>query len=671
MRSLIPFRSVFVMITLLAVSGAAMAAPGVMPKLYASNDDAAIVNDLASQLADVALVDGEKLVFLFDRQVFSYGQEGTTEHRDIAILVGQGGGAEQVLPLAWDSETTEILVWSLRADGTLVRHDPASVQRETDEVSGRVSLILADPDAATGDVFGYSVASTFKNPVSMRTVHIAREHRVIKRHVRAITPEMMTTRLSIRNSTPGDLVQVLRKSHGQPTDSSADFTNIPASIEVPYGRPAVQREPLLDIELRGQYIAPADLWFLSDSWDAVGVMVDGMATGITTEMTLTTSIAKKAIGDATDERLKFRKLQRFIGKQMTLLPDSDDGGPGSTPDDILERRAGDHNELTMVLYAMAKAVDLNVTLVLARDRREGPLDDAFPSAYQFTDMLVRLNGEVPLYLTHDNRYPAGVLPFRLMGAPAATAVAGAAEGAQKAYMDAVINKKPKVDFGPIPLLTLFALPGNPLVDERSRFTETVTFNKDGGAKLSLTAIGETDLYLEYRNSPDADARLGEYATRRFGDTTVSGCKAGKPKSATNPMHLVMYGAAEFTSVIPDAEGETWTIPAEVVFGSVTADGWSLADGHVFHVDGNHSVTRTWKHPLPKGWKKVQKIEPLTIAASEMVFTATVEVEDKQLIVSRTVEFRSCDLEPEQSRQFVAALSQVREYENAPLVVTKR
>ncbi len=671
MRLLIPSRSVFVMIALLAVSVAAMAAPGVMPKLFASHDDAAMVDDLAMQLADVSLADGEKLVYLFDRQVFSYGQEGTTEHRDIAVLVGENGAVEQVLPLFWKSVTTEILVWSLRADGTLVRHDPAGVLRETDEVSGRVSLVLTDPDAATGDVFGYSVASTFKSPVSMRTVHIAREHRVIKRHVRVITPEMMTTRLSIRNGTPGDLVQVVRKSHGQPTDSYADFTNIPASIDVPYGRPEVQREPLLNIELRGQYFAPADLWILSDSWDAVGVMVDGMAQGITTEMVLTTSIAKKAIGDTTDDRLKFRKLQRFIGKQMTLLPDTDDGGPGSTPDDILERRAGDRNELTMVLYAMARALDLNVTLVLARDRRDGPLDDAFPSATQFTDMLVRLNGDVPLYLTYDHRYPAGVLPFHLMGAPAAIAVEGAAEGAQKAYMDAVINKKPKVDFGPTPLLTLFALPGNPLVDERSRFTETVTFDDDGGAKLSLTAIGDTDLYLDYRKGPDANARLGEYAARRFDGAAVSGCKAGKPKSATNPMHLVMYGAAEFTPAIPVADGEVWTLPAEVVFGSVTADGWNPDDGHVFHVDGNHSVTKTWKHPLPKGWKKIQKIEPLTIATSEMVFTATVEVEDKQLIVSRTVEFRCCDLEPGQSRQFVTALNQVREYESAPLVVTKR
>lgn len=645
--------------------------PGELPTPLSSLDDAALAADVATRLealAAAAVPPGADLAVLFERRAMELSMQGLVTRYDgaVVLLPGHAAGLEYRVPLPFEAEVGETAAWVRRADGAVVRlPEPL---HEAAPLSGSPVLVLADPDAAPGDVVGWSASFT-SEPFSMRVIHPSRMHFVLESVVRLITPEQVHYGMMIRNPSPGDGVSPVGSALGQDYDQLARFTELAPLDGGPFARPDVLR-PALMLTGMGNYAEPMARWFLMDSWEPLAGLIAGMADAFATDAPVAASVARQAVADDDSDRVKLLKLQRLASRQLATIPEDDFAAPAEPADAALARKAATPRLKTMVLYAMARALDLDVDLVLARDNRLGPLNDAMPSLAQFTDVLVSLAGDPPLFLAADDRYPAGTLPAHLHGAPAVAAVPGAADIVQKTMMKMALSNAAAPDWGDAPPLRRFYLPGDPAAP-RYRLTEALTWEDGGRATARLESVGESGLFLDYRaKTPPAEllaAHLAAaYPARAFTPGKVA---AGKPKSSEESMHVVVRGPVSGDAGVPAPAGDVWTLPAEAVFGAPTAAEWEA--GGPFHVDGERTLVRSWSHPLPDGWRDVQPVETPRLGTGEMDYSAVVSAAGGVLKVTRTVTYRPCDLPAADTGRLAAALARVRAFETSPLELRKR
>lgn len=644
--------------------------PGELPAPLSSLDDATLAADIASRLealAAAAVPPGADLAVLFERRAMELSMQGLATRYDgaVTLLPGHAGGLEYRVPLPFEAEVGEAAAWVRRADGTVVRLPEPP--REAAPLSGSPVLVLADPDAAPGDVVGWSASFT-SEPFSMRVVHPSREHFVLESVVRLITPEQAHYGLLVLNPSPGDGLVAVGGALGRDYDQLARFTELPPLDDGPFDRPEVLR-PALMLTGMGSYAEPMERWFLMDTWEPLAGTIAGTADAFATDAPVAASVARQAVADDDSDRVKLLKLQRLVSRQLATIPHDDFANPSELTDAALARKAASPRLKTFVLYAMARALDLDVDLVLARDNRLGPLDDAMPSLAQFTDVLVSLAGDPPLFLTADDRYPAGTLPAHLHGAPAVAAVPGAAEIVQKAMMKMAMSNAAEPDWGDSSPLRRFFLPGNPAAP-RYRLTEALTWEGDGQATARLESVGESDLFLDYRaKTPPAELLATHLAAAYPGRAFTPGkVAAGKPKSSEESMHVIVRGPVSGDAGVPDPAGDAWTLPADAVFGAPTAADW---DDGPFHVDGERTLVRSWSHPLPDGWEDVQPVETPRVGTAEVDYSAVVSAAGGVLKVTRTVTYRPCDLGAADTGRLAAALGRVRAFETAPLELRRR
>lgn len=649
--------------------------PGELPPLYAAAADADLGADVAARLAalaDAPVPADAELAVLFEHRAMQLGMEGLDQRLDgaVVLLPPHAGGLEHRVPLPWKAEVNEASAWIRRADGTVTRLADADIARESAPLSGSPVLVVAVPDAAPGDVVGWSAAFTSQG-ISVRALHPSREHFVAESTYRLITPDVVSYGMVIERPTPGDIVQTLASAKGRPNDQAALFRNLPPLGETPFGRPDAL-QPVLNVTALGNYVEQMGKWFVIETWQPFAQFVDGAVQAFTTDAPVTASVARQAVKDDDTDRIKLLKLQRLVSRQIATIPTTDFGDPAERADEVLEREAATARAKCLLLLSMARQIGLDVDLVLARDHRLGPLDDARPTLAQFTDTLVRLKGDEPLYLTHDDRYPADALPFHLLGAPAASAAPGALETVQRAFMDMAMNNKPAPDFGAEPPLTLFRLPGDPAAAPLSSLTESVVWDDAGGAAVNLEAVGESDLFLDHRGRTPAAELMRRHLAAAFpalalepGETA-----AGRPKSAATAMHVVVRGPASGDAGVPAAQGDAWTLPAAAVFGAPTAAGWPAGPGAPYHAFGEVATVRTWSHPLPAGWKTVRLPAPLELRNDVLVYRAEVTAADGVLTVTRTATFRPGHLEGDRTGPLRALLEKVRDFESAPLRLEK-
>jgi len=645
---------------------AAARTPGELPALYSSLDDAALNAAIAPRLAGAAPAGADRSL-LFERLAMELTVNGLAMRFDGAVILhaGAAGGLERRVPLPFEGELGATGAWIRHADGTVTRlGEPA---REEAPLSGSPVLVVSAPDARAGDVVGWSAAVSIDG-LNMRVLHPTRDLFVHESEIRMIVPPAVHYGLAILNGTAGDAVIAVGTEFGKAFDQAAVFTDLPADAEGPFATPTVL-QPALLVTAMGQYAEPMQRWFMMDSWLPLAGYVAGIQRAFTENAPVSASVAKQAVRDDDTDRVKILKLQRLLARQIATIPPGDFAAPSELSDDALERKAATSRQKAMMLLTMASSLGLDVDLVLARDTRLGPLDDAMPSLAQFTDTLVRLNGAEPLYLTDDDRYPAGTLPHHLWGATAVAAAEGAAETVQKVMMKAMMAGATP-EWGDAQPLERLVLPGDPDAP-MGTVTEALAWDAQGAGEARLESLGDTPVFQAYRARTAAQTLLNDALAQGYPDLglTAASAAAGKPKTSTEELHVIVKGPVSGQAGVPAAEGGTWVLPAAAVFGAPTAAAWR--EGGPFHVDGPQVLTRTWSHPLPDGWSGVKPVTTPRVTNDVLDYRAQVSAADGVLTVTRTVTFRPQHRMAKDAAVVAGALERVRAFESAPLTVEKQ
>ena len=186
--------------------------------------------------------------------------------------------------------------------------------------------------------------------------------------------------------------------------------------------PALREEPFMTTP--ADYVAALEMQLRSfigidllTSWEDVahGLLITGAFGNFMDPDSLVRVRAREVTEGVTGGREKMEAICDFVRTGMTWDGVSD-FTPGRPLVETLEKRTGNSADLTMLLIAMLRAVNLKADPLLLSTRDHGRVIESYPVMSQFNYVLARLEVDEETHLLDptDSHRPCGLLPPRAL-----------------------------------------------------------------------------------------------------------------------------------------------------------------------------------------------------------------------------------------------------------------
>ncbi len=256
------------------------------------------------------------------------------------------------------------------------------------------------PDIQTGDVIGWSVVSSYPDPIYARVLPAVTQVPVVRSNLRVVTTGYDAYKIVGRNGDDHDYKLVVsRKTNGLPSDLSASMNYLPGYPELPLSPPYGADVPVFEVVHVGRYTTLPGVgrgWIPTTGWRRVArhfAMIEEEAGVASTEVdSLAHALTDGVETDVEKEAAIFDFVQNKV-----------ESARGPQYDRFSQRKASlvaksmlaSDMEKILLMESLLQAVQLDGRIAGVRREAYGPLEDDLPGYQNFTDFAVRCGEDSP------------------------------------------------------------------------------------------------------------------------------------------------------------------------------------------------------------------------------------------------------------------------------------
>ncbi len=409
-------RTLAAALALCAVLAASAAAELPANLAQRSDDDLAkLAAQLESRYMKRNELKDEPVVTLLCDDVVETGKTGYAFHRNVVLRVGDKGGdaVERRIEVPAGAGAADFGVWIARKQ-KIERPEGEFWSEET--VDGARYVVFRVGDLKKKDQVGLSFTETQDRGFMALMLPGWDETPLMMRRLRVQATGDNAYRIEgWRLPRDGWSLKTIEEREGMPVDERLTLVDVTA----PSAPGAWDDLPVLLISPRAGWNDMAKMWFEPTSWNEIAVGLSGMRAELEKKLPDYAAKAAAVVGGETDPAARMQLLHDWAQATYTVeSPFARDRRDGelSTLLTADRARAGD---LSMLVYAMARSLGVELEIFMARRSDLGYLKQGTPDMRQFTDIIMRLPGDQPLYYyPGDPACAAGQVPERLHGCEA-------------------------------------------------------------------------------------------------------------------------------------------------------------------------------------------------------------------------------------------------------------
>ncbi len=576
------------------------------------------------------------------------------------------------------SDLKYIAAW-IRRGGKIIRLDKGAWNIVPGNEKKDTSIIFAFPDVQPGDILGWStehendwtygggfLRMADKLPVMTCTARIrtdgAISYKIYGEHLRH---DKWSTK-------------VAETSHQVPSDVSLTAVDLPRQPQGRYAPEFIEFEAYVFAMFRGVWSDDSNTWFFSPSWNQVAIDASTFLAGIDDKCGSLDSNARAITANLATDRDRAVALNNYIRDDIVLMDPFMVRSRGRDLVSIYESRQATSTEKGILMYAMCRALGLDVDLVGGRSVLLSPLDMENPDMGQLGDLVVRLNGESPAWFSPQHRHcEPGTLPTDLRATKALEFTRGL-KGRDRELMKEAWSNVPNPQYAwwneycrllrALDLCRWVTLPGNPDAVMAAAEEDVRYGADDGRMQVTLRQAGFSDLQFDLHGHGTPAELLGDYLKGRFADATVD--SAVFTAAPVRGAEATLSGWS--TSMpVPGAMGDSWLVPGELVFGQAFLHDWDQAAGDPFIGRIVEDFRHTCHIPLPAGWTDCSAPQPVAVKHPQFTYTCRFGVADGQLEVRREIRIHRGMTMFDAVPAMVAAVARVQAFERQPVMLERR
>jgi hypothetical protein len=640
-----------------------------------------LVGKLEASLAEMPhLKDSPALVLLRSR-TWDAGQERFRVHHNEIVRLADPDyrdAATREQRFLAKADLRYRAAWILR-DGRVLRL-PADVWKivrgDEDQAT---SVYLAFPDVRAGDVLGWSVEEDCDWTWPGGYVELAGDLPVVTSQTRVRTDGTIAYKTLFEHLQHDKWsYKILATAHGAPSEISLSVVDIPARPTGRYAPTELEYLPYVEVVYRGFWLDEARRWLTNVCWNEVAIEGSGLVADLEGHLSEVAAEARAAAGPAATPREKAAAVHRHVRDDFVLVDPFlvRSRREGLAP--LVASRQATRWEKGVLMFAMCRALGLDVDLLAGRGSFVSPIDKANPYLGQLAEPIVRLVDGTPIYYTpQDPRSAPGVLPPYLRGTEALELPRGVGERAKELQHDALNTTG--FSMGALwdeycrlvkleDLTRWVPLPGDPdelmatSEESLSRLPDLETL------PLQLRLTGHSDLQFDLRGGGDDRRLLADYLATRWEDAEAveANCIASPLRDGERRLNGIVRAAP-----LPAPTGDDWVIPGGKVFGQPFLHDWDNSGAAPFIGRVAEAQRYVWRAPLPTGWADAAVPPPFAVDHPQFRYLCRFASEDGYLVATREVEIRRAITMYGDIAAFAAAVARVQDFERMPVVVTRR
>jgi hypothetical protein len=573
------------------------------------------------------------------------------------------------------SSTTKVeaaVTWTLR-DGAVIRHaaDTAMIVPGNDNVP--TEIVIAVHDVRPGDVVGWSIRYSRPTTYFGGNLVVADVVPVRFASILVVTDGLIAYRTfgcNLRRDAWS--CEILKRDKGVEKIVRWTMHDVGRLDPGPLAAPPLAVVPAVQVSWSGTFNKYRGRWLTIENWNTLALWVDAWFKSMFASDLEVRKVAVRVTDGRTGPLERLDALRAFVREKIVLIEPWEARDSDRSAAEVLRTRNATRLEAGALLYALATELRLNVRPVLARSLEAGPFDEDLRALMQFTDIVVESLDHPGTYFAVAGTPGAiGELPYDLMGARAmfiepdldkkeealdnAAWEAGRSESFER-YFEEYRERLEAAHWH-----TMFTLPGNPNAVQGS-VRETVTWAAGTDTlAIELAATGHADrLDLSPGAVTFADG-LARYADWRFPGSL---CRESVASAVTDTLR------GQLVSPAPQAEGDTWSLPAAFVYGSAFLPEWQEPLPDQLYCPATRNSRRVWRMSLPEGWTLASAPRPVSVTNPRLALSAQVAVIDRELVIVREWQWRRGITLRDARLPLDQAVKALREFEQTPLLLIR-
>ncbi len=618
-------------------------------------------------------------LILYDTVLFNATQKKGLNLGVNRITYVADPSAEHVATQTFDSiygEVNMAKAWVLRQDDTFewIADESIRVRQMKDDVPG--SVVFAFTQAQPGDILGLSYMVDHEEAPFTYSIGLSQPYPVKVGHVTLSTDGILGYRLLMKNVPDNKRdAKVLKKLNGAPAVVRVEYRDIAAIASDSFMLPYARREPHVWLSYRGSYSKNFG-WIFNKSWSQTAANMEGEVDKYVAPNKEIRAQAETIVAGISDPNLRTDALYRFVRDEILLIESQELDDSLRRPSKTLKSRNATSLEKGFLLASLMRSLRLPANISFARNAFWGELDETNPGLWQFSDVLVQL-GNTPRWFNPSCRScPPGILPHGLRKVPAFRIFRGLEEKnddlQEKLWREAEYHAP---TFVPLYLRRVAQQPWQEFVDTPGdpdamggTLTELVRMQPGNPeAEIELASWGFNRLINLKRRYEDPQERLNEYLDRRIANVAVLSAADQSAADENDETAVAMSGSFS-TSLLPPASGDTWVLPAEIVFGKPFLEDWSGPDRTPFHVPYGITMVYECRMPLPEGWSSIQPVRPVDTLAHRFHYKASVAVDGDEVVLNRTITLKAGTSRGQRLGSMDSSVRKVHDFEKTALVL---
>ncbi|MFT5232628.1 MAG: hypothetical protein ACI9UQ_000650 [Candidatus Krumholzibacteriia bacterium] len=602
--------------------------------------------------SDVAMVYHE---VLFDAEVRYY-----TQTKNMLWWV-QRGEATDIVNWVHDlkpgTKVESIEAFMMRpGDLTISSAQQAEIQRldksriniqEGNKDSRYTNIALAFDTAQPGDLFGISIRTKIPNQLRWFDWRLAGKYPTARCEVHLKTEFDLAYTIFGNRIVPGAMKQeVLEKKNGHIRDVRVWVDGVDSYVIEPYSPPVYKQSPSITVGWRARLVPSGgtQVWYIYSDWNMIASQMSEYETDIRDKTKKTEELAK-SLTDGMSPSQALDRLYHFVRDDMQTVhsqyfSDSNE----TTVDDITEANSGSVDQKSYVLLVMLEQLGISAEIVWAHDEASGLFSEPHPNWQQFSEPLVRatIDGEETWLDLNCSTCAPGGLQERFMNARIFRYNRGADELDQDLWEQAIndatkkrlsimsyyLDRVKRMNWYTISRISVSGK------DISNAFSETITLspNDEQGfhGRINLLATGRDKLRTDSATSLSADETGREWVESRFEDVSDL-----SPVSATSALADTFNVVYEMTMPpIAPPMGDTWILPAEVVFGNPSLAEWPATKRAPYYVPRDNESHWECRIPLPANWASAETPKDKSLGVKCFQYSISYKIEGHELVVRR-------------------------------------
>jgi len=539
---------------------------------------------------------------------------------------------------------------ALQAAIALLENQRIRIQ-EGDGKDRLANLVIGFETARPGDLLGISIQLEVEETLEWRPWLVAEHEPVARAELRIKSdPYLAYTVAGHRFREGGVQKEVIDENDGNIRDLRVWVDAVDPILDEPYSPPPHIQSPGFLVAWRAHRIDMGGgkwTWWYNRTWNQVASSMAEVESGFLEKRK---RAAEQAEAIARDLQVSeaAAALYLFVRDELLSLENRYFSRSEDPPkvDKILEARAGSIIEKAYLLLAMLRSRGVQADLVWAHHPDRGGFFEQYPLWEQVQDPLIRVadGGQTRWYDLGCRECSPGTVRPRFIGARAVSYRIDSAELNEK-LVDEVIEEAYTRHVMPFNLYLrsveqqnwyeVFEIPGdrNRVVgwmEERIHFEEPT--GTSAVALLQLRSAGLSPLREEVVSSGDPGTAARDWARGRFAIAQEESVLAASAAGADTLDVALRLECPPIDAPL----GDTWILPAEVVYGEPTIGPWPAHRVTPFEV--GHSNERRWEFriPLPSGWEGAEVPADRVLGFKLMRYQVTFRIIDGEFVVHRTL-----------------------------------